>query len=122
MATKRARGLGSARSGVEHWWAQRVTAIALVPLAVAFLIPFSKVAANGLDQVRELYGQPLQAVVAALFVGVCFHHFHLGFRVVVEDYVHHPGWKTALLTANTLGCAGLAAAGVFAVAKIALLS
>ena len=118
----RVAGLGSARDGVGHWWAQRVTAIALIPLAVLFLPPFAEVAGGDLTAATELYANPYHAIVAILFVATCLYHLFLGMRVVVEDYVHHGGWKTALLLANTLGCVLLGAIGTFSIASIAFSS
>ncbi len=117
----RSSGLGSARDGTRHWWGQRLTAIALLPLAVAFLPVFACVAGGDLDAAREVYSHPFHAITAILFLAAALYHLSLGVQVVVEDYVHHGGWKTALLVGNTLGCILLGAAGVFAIARIALL-
>ena len=119
--TTRSSGLGAARDGTHHWWAQRLTSIALVPLAVAFVPVFASVAGGDLDAAREAYTHPFHAIAAILFLAATFYHLSQGVQVVIEDYIHHAGWKTALLVANTLGCILLGAAGVFAVARIALL-
>jgi len=115
----RVSGLGSAKNGTHHWWMQRISAIALVVLGLAFICPLAQhLGASRADILIE-YTQPFYALVAALFIAVGCWHFKLGFQVVVEDYVHHAGARTTLLILNTLGSAGLAFAGVFAVAKIA---
>lgn len=114
-----ATGLGSAGAGTHHWWTQRITSVALVPLTVLFLFPF--VGALGAERavILETYANPFNAIVAILFVAVTFHHLAQGLQVVIEDYVHQKGWRTALLLANTMGCATLGFAGVFAILKIA---
>lgn len=115
----RAIGLGSAKDGVEHWWSQRLTAIALIPLAALFVIPFARALGDGHMAVLALYSAPYHAVVAALFIAVVFAHLRQGLQVVIEDYVHAKAARTAMLVANTLGCWLFAAAGVFSVLKIA---
>ncbi|MCZ6509344.1 MAG: succinate dehydrogenase, hydrophobic membrane anchor protein, partial [Alphaproteobacteria bacterium] len=83
----RARGLGSAKSGTQHWWAQRLTAIALVPLTIWFVI--AMVAATGSDYTtaRAFIGNPVTAVLLVLLIVATFHHAQLGLQVVIEDYV-----------------------------------
>ena len=114
----RAHNHGSAKEGVEHWWGQRMTAIALVPLGLLFIFPFAMTVGRGYDAVLALYTNPIHAIVASLFIIVGFNHLRLGIQVVVEDYVHGAMGKT-LLILNGLFCVGFACAGVFAVAKIA---
>jgi succinate dehydrogenase / fumarate reductase, membrane anchor subunit len=114
----RAIGLGSAKEGVEHWWAQRLGAIALVPLSLWFV--GSVIALAGADRalVVEWLASPVSAVAMVLFLGVGFHHAALGVQVVIEDYVHGEGAKFAALILNKLVCFALAAAGIFAVLRI----
>jgi len=118
-AKARVTGLGSAGGGTHHWWTQRLSSVALIPLTVLFVVPFARVLGEGHDAVMALYGHPFHAIVAALFLAVTFHHLAQGLQVVIEDYVHHRGWRTGLLIANTLGCAAVGFAGVFAVLAIA---
>lgn len=120
--TDRARvtGLGPAKEGVGHWWAQRVTAVALVPLAALFAIPFAQSLGAGHEAVLETYRHPFHAIVAILFLGTMFYHLKLGLQVVIEDYVHGTGARTAAVIANTLGCWLFGLTAVFAVARIAL--
>lgn len=122
--TPRARvsGLGSARGGTHHWWQQRVSSVALVPLTILFLIPFARALGAPWEEVVAIYASPWNAVIAVLFIAVTFHHLMQGLQVVIEDYVHHKGWKTGLLLANTLLSALFGLLGVFAVLKIALLT
>ena len=118
-ARARVTGLGAAHGGTHHWWTQRLTSVALIPLTVLFVVPFAQVLGGGFEAVRALYAQPFHAIVAALFLAVTFHHLAQGLQVVIEDYVHHKGWRTGLLIGNALGCAAAGFAGVFAVLKIA---
>jgi len=118
-AKARVTGLGAAGSGVHHWWLHRVSSVALIPLTILFAIPFAQALGDGHAAVAALYADPVHAIVAVLFVAVGFHHLAQGLQVVIEDYVHHKGWKTGLLLANTLFCALFGIAGVFAVLKVA---
>ena len=93
----RARGLGSAHTGLHHWWMQRLTAIALVPLVVWFAV--SLVMMSGADQgvVRAWIGSPFVMVLLILTIVVGLHHGQLGLQVVIEDYIHGEGRKLALI-------------------------
>ena len=112
-------GLGSAGQGTHHWWTQRITAVALLPLAVLFAVPFARALGGGHDAVLALYAHPFHAIVAVLFIAVAFRHLGLGLQVVVEDYVHAKSWRTGLLVGNSMFCFAFGLAGVFAVLKIA---
>ena len=116
---QRVEGLGTAGEGVGHWWIQRITALALLPLTLLFLFPFVRSLGAPWEAVRETYRSPFNAVVAIVFLGVAFFHLQLGVQVVIEDYVHDKPLKTALLLANTLLTWIFGLTGVFAVAKIA---
>jgi succinate dehydrogenase / fumarate reductase membrane anchor subunit len=93
----RARGLGSAKEGVHHWWAQRLTAVALIPLVVWFAI--SLVMLSGADYAiaRAWIGSPIVMVLLILTIVIGLHHGQLGMQVVIEDYVHNDGMKLALI-------------------------
>jgi succinate dehydrogenase / fumarate reductase, membrane anchor subunit len=112
-------GLGSAKSGVHHWWWQRLTSIALVPLAVWFTI--SLLSLPSLDHATLLawMSQTWTALLLIVLVLVASYHSQLGVQVVVEDYVHNTGTKTLTLVILTFVHALLAIAGVFAVLKVA---
>lgn len=116
---QRVLGLGSAGEGTGHWWGQRLTSIALVPLSLLFLVPFARALGNDHAAVLATYANPFNAIVAILFILVSFHHLAQGLQVVIEDYVHGAAARTASLLANIFFCYALALAGVFAVAKIA---
>ena len=119
--TSRARvsGLGAAGHGTHHWWTQRITSVALVPLTILFIIPFARALGGSHEEVLALYRHPFHALVAILFLAVGFHHLMQGLQVVIEDYVHGKGLRTVLLMGNTMLCFALGLAGVFAVLKIA---
>lgn len=114
-----AAGLGSGKSGTGHWWSMRVSSVALIPLSVLFVVPFARSLGGGYDEVRALYATPFHAIAAALFIAVGCHHLMQGIQTVIEDYVHAPAWRTAMLLGNAMLCALLGFAGVFAVMKIA---
>ncbi|HEX4618682.1 MAG TPA: succinate dehydrogenase, hydrophobic membrane anchor protein [Steroidobacteraceae bacterium] len=113
-------GAGSAREGVHHWWRQRLTSVALVPLTVWFAVSLLTLPALDQATVIAWMRQSWTALLLILLVLVASWHSQLGVRVVVEDYVPAPGARTVTLTLLTFLHALLAAAGVFAVLKVAL--
>jgi succinate dehydrogenase / fumarate reductase, membrane anchor subunit len=115
----RVKGLGSAKEGAEHWWVQRVTAVALVPLSLWFVGSVIALAGAPHAELVAWLGSPLAAILMLLLIGATFYHAALGIQVVVEDYVHAEGVKIAALLLNKLVCLALAVAGIFAVLKIA---
>ncbi len=114
-----AQGMGSAGYGTGHWWMQRITSIALIPLTLLFVFPFGQALGESHAAVLALYSSPWHALVAVLFIGVTAHHLMSGLQVVIEDYVHSKGWRTGMLLANTMICVALGAAGIFSVLRIA---
>ncbi len=115
-----ALGRGAAKAGVHHWWVQRLTAIALVPLGIWFVVSLLSLPSLGYSAVSAWMSQGWTAVLLILFVLTVAWHSQLGVRVVVEDYVHGAGPKTALLVLVTYLHVIAAAAGVFAVLRVAL--
>lgn len=117
---KVARGLGSSQSGVGHWWLQRVTAAALVPLAIWFVILVLDLLHADYLTARATVARPWNALLLIAFVLTAFRHAVLGLQVVVEDYVH-TRWKEVglLLSIKFLAALG-ALASVLAVLRIAL--
>jgi succinate dehydrogenase / fumarate reductase membrane anchor subunit len=93
----RARGLGSAKQGVHHWWAQRITAVALIPLVVWFAISLIMLSGADYAVVRAWIGSPVVMVLLTLTIVIGLHHGQLGMQVVIEDYVHNDGMKLALI-------------------------
>ncbi len=116
----RARGWGAAHDGVRHFWTQRVTAVALVPLAIFFVFPFARALGSGYEAVRATYQNGWNAFIAISFIIVALWHLKLGLEVIIDDYVHSRGLHLVLMVANTLFTGAFAIAGVFAVAKIAI--
>jgi succinate dehydrogenase membrane anchor subunit len=115
---RRVLGLGAARSGVHHWWLQRLTSIALVPLSIWFVASLLALPALDHATVVAWMGQTWTALLLIVFVLVAAWHSQLGVRVVVEDYVHGAGAKTLTLVLLGFAHVLLAAAGVFAVLKV----
>ena len=93
----RARGLGSAKQGVHHWWAQRITAVALIPLVTWFAISLIMLSGADYAVVRAWIGSPVVMVLLTLTIVIGLHHGQLGMQVVIEDYVHGEGMKLALI-------------------------
>jgi succinate dehydrogenase / fumarate reductase, membrane anchor subunit len=115
----RARGLGSAREGVHHWWAQRLTAIALIPLVVWFAISLVMMSGADYGAVRAWIGSPIVMVLLILTIAVGLHHGQLGLQVVIEDYVHGEAMKLTALIVMRVLCVLFVVRGVLAVLKLA---
>lgn len=116
----RAVGLGSAKEGVDHWWRQRLSAIALVPLGLWFVASLLAHVGGGYEQAVAWLGSPLPAILMIALIAATFYHAALGMQVVVEDYVHREWVKLGTLIFLRLACLLLAVAGIFAVLRVAL--
>jgi succinate dehydrogenase / fumarate reductase membrane anchor subunit len=116
----RAMGFGSAKEGVGTWWAERVSAVALIPLTLWFAA--SIIAHTGSDYAGFIawLRVPLVAIMMILLLIATFHHTALGLQVVIEDYVHS-GAKFAWLIAARLSCFALATTGIMAILRIAFI-
>ncbi len=117
-----AQGLGSAHSGVHHWWTLRITAVALIPLSLWFICSLMQamLLPSAMD-VRNWLSSPLTAILLSLMIVAGFWHMCLGNREVIEDYVKCHVMKFSLLMLNAFACFTLAAVGLLAVIKIHLL-
>ncbi|HEY8352235.1 MAG TPA: succinate dehydrogenase, hydrophobic membrane anchor protein [Sphingomonadales bacterium] len=113
------RGLGSAKDGSHHWWVQRVTAVALIPLTLWFVASIAAMTGADYETVRAWIANPVVAVLLLLTIVATFYHLKLGIQVVLEDYVHHMGLRVASQLAVTFACFAVGAAAAFAVLKIA---
>ena len=115
----RVRGLGSARAGTHHWWMQRLTAIALVPLSIWFVASLISVVSADHATVIAWLHSPLVAILCCALIVATFYHGQLGVQVVLEDYVHSEWLKlTSIVLMNLLSLL-LAAICLFAVLRIA---
>jgi succinate dehydrogenase membrane anchor subunit len=117
---RRVLGLGAARDGVRHWWMQRLTSVALVPLSVWFAVSLLALPVLDHAAVVAWMRESWTALLLILFVLIAAWHSQLGVRVVVEDYVHGAGPRTLTLVLVGFAHVLLAAAGVFAVLRVAL--
>jgi succinate dehydrogenase / fumarate reductase membrane anchor subunit len=117
---KQARNHGSAQSGVGHWWMQRLTAVALVPLVLWFVASLLVLMHSDYLTAHAMLAQPWNAVLMLAFIVAVFWHGQLGLQVVIEDYVHTPWRAFALLTLVKLLAVLLALACALAVLRVAL--
>lgn len=115
-----ARGLGSAKEGAQHWWLQRMTAVALIPLTLWLVFGLASNAGGDYAQVLAWVSSPVTAVALILVLVAGFWHGALGLQVVIEDYIHTRWLNLGLLIVVKFGCLLLAVASIFAVLKIAL--
>lgn len=115
----RVRGMGSAKSGTHHWWMQRVTSIALLPLTLWFV--FSMISLAGASYLETLLwiAQPVNAVLMLVLIGLTFHHMAAGLQVVVEDYVRDEFKRIAFVLIIKAASLLMALASGFAVLRIA---
>jgi succinate dehydrogenase / fumarate reductase membrane anchor subunit len=95
----RARGLGSAKSGLHHWWAQRLTAVALLPLSLYFVISVLMLEGASRAQVAAFLAEPWNTVLYLCLIAALFYHLSLGLQVVLEDYVHTDSTRMASILA-----------------------
>lgn len=114
----RARGLGSAKEGVQHWWLQRLTALALVPLSLWFVISVVAMAGATRAELLDWLNSPFSAGLLILCLVATFWHAILGLQVIVEDYVHGEGAKLAWLVAIKAALWFLAVVSVLSVIKL----
>lgn len=116
---KRARGLGSARGGFEHWWMQRVTAAALIPLTLWFVASLIALTGSDYNAFIAWLKAPVVAILMVLLLIALFHHTALGLRVIVEDYVHSDWAKIPAVVTIYWACFALAVVGIVATLRIA---
>jgi succinate dehydrogenase / fumarate reductase membrane anchor subunit len=114
----RAKGLGAAHHGVEHWWMHRLTAMSNIPLIVAFVIIIATLAGRQYADVIRIVSNPLVALLLLLCVISVTNHMRLGVQIIIDDYVHDRGWKIVSVIANNFFAAVIAAACLFSILKI----
>jgi len=116
----RVRGLGSAKEGTHHWWAQRLTALALIPLTIWLAV--SIICLTGADHATAVawVGSLWPAALLILTIAMTFHHGQLGLQVVIEDYVHNEALKLALVLLVKGLALVLSVVAIAAIARIAI--
>ncbi|MSO97150.1 MAG: succinate dehydrogenase, hydrophobic membrane anchor protein [Rhodospirillaceae bacterium] len=114
-----ARGLGSAKEGVHHWWAQRVTAVALVPLSIWLVATLVRLSNTGYAGFVSWFSNPIHVTVMILLLGVSFHHAQLGVQVVVEDYIPGHGPRIVVNMLVNFVCYALAALSIVSILIVA---
>jgi succinate dehydrogenase / fumarate reductase, membrane anchor subunit len=114
----RVRGLGSAKTGTSHFWHQRLTAVANVPLTIAFVLIVFALLGRNHAAAQQILGTPLVAIVMLLFIGSITYHMRLGMQVIIEDYVHDETAKLALIMLNTFFAVAVALASAYAIFKL----
>ena len=117
----RVRGAGSAKSGVHHWYAERLTAVALVPLSLWFVFSMLRLAGARQEDVVAWAGHPWNTVLLLALIVMTFHHMQLGLQVVIEDYVRDKWAMTGAVLATKAVCGLLGLAAGVSVIKLALL-
>lgn len=115
----RVLGLGTGAGAAEHWWVQRLTAVALLPLGLWFAYALLTLPGFDYASVVAWVQRPVTSILLVLLVVAVGYHSSLGVQVVIEDYVPSKGGKAAALMASTLAHVGLTIAAVFAVLRIA---
>ena len=116
----RARGRAAAGHGASHWVAERVSAVALVPLTLWMVFAAIVISGTGYEGAKAFVGNPVNAVLIILVLLVSGWHMHAGARVVIEDYMHKIAGRSALLVLNLFVTVLVTALAVFSVLKVAL--
>ena len=115
---RRVRGLGAARSGTGHFWHQRVTSVAGIPLTIGFLLIITALLGHSHAAVVQILGSPIVAVIMLLFIINTAYHMWIGMQEIILDYVHDDKWKLLSLMANTFYVVIVAFASCFAILKM----
>jgi succinate dehydrogenase / fumarate reductase membrane anchor subunit len=113
----RVRGYGSAKSGTEHFWRQRLTAVANIPLTIAAVIILIMLMGRNQAATAQILGSPAVAIILMLFIISTVAHMKIGMQVIIEDYVHEDSSKLTLLMANTFFCWAVGAVSIYALLK-----
>jgi succinate dehydrogenase / fumarate reductase, membrane anchor subunit len=115
---RQVRGLGSAKSGTEQFWHQRLTAMANIPLTIGFVVVVASLMGRNHAAVVQILGSPFVAVLMLLFILSATVHMRIGMQVIIEDYVHDEVAKFTMLIANTFFAVAVALASAFAILKL----
>ncbi len=116
----RAKGLGAAGHGAEHWWLHRMTAVSNVPLIVAFVVIVASLAWRSHAEAVALVSHPVVPILLVLCIVSVTNHMRLGMQIVIEDYVHDKGLKIIALIANNFYAVIIAIACLYAILKVSL--
>ena len=114
----RVRGHGAARSGTGHFWRQRLTAVANIPLTIAAIFIIITLLGRNQAAAAQILGSPLVAIVMLLFIVSITFHMRIGMQVIIEDYVHDESAKLTLIMANTFFAIAVALASAFGILKL----
>ena len=114
----RVRGGGTAKSGTEHFWHQRLTAVANIPLTIAVVIILITLFGRNQAAAAQILGAPAVAIIMLLFIGSITTHMRIGMQVIIEDYVQDESAKLTLLMANTFFTIAVGLAAVFGILKL----
>ena len=117
----RVEGLGSAHSGVTHFWRERVSGAALIPLGIWFAVSVLGLCGARYAATLTFFSKPLNGILMATFVVISFYHLTLGLQMVIDDYVHSPGGKVVLmLLARTFAitCGALSLYALLEIARV----
>ena len=122
MRTPRAKveGLGGAKHGTDHFWVQRLTAAAMIPLAIWFVWSLASHAGDTRAELAAWLSSPLAAAPLLLLILVGFHHMQIGMQVVIEDYIHRDGTKIVLIFLNKAFAAVAGLVSVLSVLRLAI--
>jgi succinate dehydrogenase / fumarate reductase, membrane anchor subunit len=112
------RGLGPARSGTGHFWLQRVTSVAGIPLTIGLLLIITALLGRTHAAVVQILGSPIVAIVMLLFIINTAYHMWIGMQEIILDYVHEEKWKLLSLMANTFFVFAVTLASVYAILKL----
>ena len=112
------RGLGPARTGTSHFWWQRLTSVANIFLTIFLLVSVLVHMGGDYQEIRAYLGSPFVSIALMLFVISTVFHMYLGFKVIIEDYVQHEGWKILSLMGNVFFCIAIGFACLFAILKL----
>jgi len=115
---RQVRGLGSAKSGTQHFWHQRLTAMANIPLTIGFVVVVASLMGRNHAAVVQILGSPFVAVLMLLFILSATIHMRIGMQVIIEDYVHDDFAKFTLLIANSFFAIVVALTSAFAILKL----
>ena len=115
---RRVRGLGAGHSGTGHFWLQRVTSVAGIPLTIALFVIVIALLGRSHAAVVQILGSPIVAILMLLFIVNMAYHMWIGMQEIIIDYVHEDKFKLASLMANTFFAIGVAFASCFAILKL----